>query len=281
MAIFTNQAMLSYNGRSIHSNVTTGEILEVVAVYKTAVSAGYEPGGRVTYAVSLVNSGDIAVSGFTVSDDLGGYTFDGDTLYPLSYVEGSLVCLVNGVRETVPAVTAGPPMTVSGIDLPAGGSAVLIYEAQATAYAPLGIDAEISNTVTAAGTGIAAPLTATAAVSADMAPRLSITKSVSPDTVVGNSELTYTFLIQNTGDEAGADAGVAITDTFDPVLENLMVLLNGTPMSSTGYTYDGSTGVFATDSGAIIVPAAVFAQNSDGTWMTTPGVAELTVSGTI
>ena len=44
MAIFSNQATLTYNGNTTNSNIAYGEILEVLAATKTAVEAGYAPG---------------------------------------------------------------------------------------------------------------------------------------------------------------------------------------------------------------------------------------------
>ena len=37
MATFTNQATLRYNGNIVNSNITTGELLEVLSATKTAV----------------------------------------------------------------------------------------------------------------------------------------------------------------------------------------------------------------------------------------------------
>ncbi len=37
MAVFTNQATLTYNGVSTNSNIAFGEILDVLAVTKTSV----------------------------------------------------------------------------------------------------------------------------------------------------------------------------------------------------------------------------------------------------
>ena len=37
MATFTNQATLTYNGGTASSNITTGELLEVLTATKTAV----------------------------------------------------------------------------------------------------------------------------------------------------------------------------------------------------------------------------------------------------
>ena len=80
MAIFSNQATLSYNGGSTNSNIAYGEILDVLAVTKTAVRDTYTPDELVTYVVTLRNTGVIALSGLTVTDDLGGYTFGTGTI---------------------------------------------------------------------------------------------------------------------------------------------------------------------------------------------------------
>ena len=99
-----------------------------------------------------------------------------------------------------------------------------------------------------------------------------------------NGTLTYTFLIQNTGNTA-ADAATAaeIIDTFDPILSNIAVSYNGTPLAAgTDYTYNEATGLFATTAGRITVPAAAYTQDpATGNWIVTPGTGTLTVTGTI
>ena len=57
MAEFTNQATLTYNGNTTTSNITVGEIVEVLSAAKTPLVATYTQDGRVTYTVSLINSG--------------------------------------------------------------------------------------------------------------------------------------------------------------------------------------------------------------------------------
>ena len=138
MATFTNQATLTYSGGTTSSNITTGELLEVLTASKTAVVPTYRSGRPITYLITLVNSGAAALNGLTVTDDLGGYAFNGGTVYPLAYTAGSVRYYQNGVLQAAPAATAGPPLTVTGISVPAGGSTVLAYEAEPTAFAPLG-----------------------------------------------------------------------------------------------------------------------------------------------
>lgn len=117
MALFTNQAQLSYNGTVINSNVVTGEIRESVTATKTAVSPSYTAGGRIAYAVTVDNDGASAINGVTVTDDLGGYEFEGDTVYPLSYVEGSVRYFVDGELQAPPEATVDGTVTFSGIDI--------------------------------------------------------------------------------------------------------------------------------------------------------------------
>ena len=253
MASFTNMATLSYNGSQINSNVVTGELQDALTITKTAVSGGYRPGDTVTYVVTLSNTGTAALTGLTLTDDLGGSTAAAGTVYPLTYVPGSVLYYNGGTAQPAPTVTAGPPMTVIGV------------------------------TVTASGGGLATPLTATATTAARLEPELTISKALSPAVVTGNGPLTYTFTIRNTGNTAlTGQEGAVITDTFDPILNITGVTFNGTAWTSPeDYTYDAATGAFATVAGKLTVPEATFTQNADGSWTVTPGQSVLTVTGTV
>ena len=280
MAQFTNQAQLSYNGVRVLSNVAVGTMQELLSVTKTAVTDTYTPGGVVTYVVSMINSGTTALTGLTLTDDLGGYPFSEETLTPLTYIDGSVKLYIDGVLMPAPVVEE---KTFSGINIPAGGNAVLVYQATVNEYAPLGEGATIVNTVTVTGAGVT-PVTASETITADGGVQLTIEKSVSPVPVMDNGTLTYTFVIQNYGaTEADDTAKVVVTDTFNPLLSGLTVTLNGITLSpTTDYTYDEVTGEFETVAGVITVPAATYAQDPEtGAYTTTSGIATLTVSGTI
>ncbi len=284
MATFENRATLSYGGRTTDSNVVTGEIREVLSVTKTAVRSAYTSGGAVTYVVSIVNTGTAAFTGLTVTDDLGAHAFGEKTLVPLTYTAGTAQYYVNGILQAAPDVTAGPPLTVTDLAVPAGGSATLIYEAQTNEFAPLALESTIVNTVTVTGERLAAPLTATATVGALSEARLSVCKSLSPATVAENGRLTYTFAISNTGSAAAEEAdAIVLRDTFDPRLTDLTVTYNGVTLTAPDdYTYDPAAGLFATVPGRITVPAATFTQDAEtGAVVTTPGSGVLTVTGTI
>lgn len=286
MATFFNQASISYGGYVTNSNLTSGEVLDTLAVTKTAISTGYGVSTGVVFAVSLVNSGTAAIGGITVTDDLGAYTVGETTVVPLDYTDGSVKLYVNGTLAAAPTTTAGPPLTFTGINLPAGASALLLYEATTNSYAPLTAGSQINNTATvnAEAPCVEGPIPATADIAVGEFTNLSIAKSVCPDTVSSCEEITYTFIIQNAGnEEVAATDNLIVSDTFAPILSNLTVTLNDTPLAvGTGYTYDATTGAFATVAGQITVPAATFTQDpTTGVVTTTPGVTILTVSGTI
>lgn len=281
MASFTNTATLTYNNQTRNSNIVTGEIVEVLAATKNVIGNNYRENDVLTYVINLVNSGTTATGILSVTDDLGTYMFGAQSLTPLNYVDGSIRYYSNGTLQPAPTVTAGPPLTVGGVTVPAGGNATLIYQATVNEYAPQAPESTIENTATVTGAGQSLTADATIAVSAE--PNLTITKTLCPQTVVADGRITYTFVIQNTGNTAAVAAdNVTVTDTFAPILSNLTVTLNGTPLTeTTDYTYDTTTGIFTTVAGQITVPAASYVQNADGTFTTTPGSVTLTVSGTI
>ena len=283
MATFTNQATLRYNGNIVNSNITTGELLEVLAATKTAVIDTYNQGSDITYVINIVNSGAIAFTGLSITDNLGEYAFGAGTLVPLDYVDGSVRYYVNGVLQPAPTVTAGPPLVISGLNVPANGVVTVIYIARANQYAPLDLESIITNTAVISGGGVT-PITVTETVTPESGARLTVAKSMCPTTITENSRLTYTFVIQNTGNTpALVTDNVAITDTFNPILTDLLVAWNGvTWTEGVEYSYSEATGEFASVPGQITIPAATYTQDPvTGEWIVEPGVGVLTVTGTV
>ena len=283
MATFYNQATLSYNGTVASSNITAGEILEVLSASKRAVSDSYSADSGNVFIISIVNTGSSCYNGLTVTDDLGRYSFGegvGEAV-PLTYREGSLSYYVNGVQQPAPAVASLSPLTVTGVSVPAGGNVMLIYSAETNAFAPMGAGAVIENTATVSGTG-SETVTASAEIAYNEGIDLAISKSLSPAAVEENGEVTYTFIIQNFG-TAPAEAGdnVIFSDTFSPALSGLTAEFNGAPWTSgTEYAYDPATGVFTSLDGVITVPPAQFSQDeSTGVWSAQAGVSTLVIRG--
>ena len=256
----------------------------MLAVTKTAVEGSYTPGTLVTYVVTLRNTGTAALSGLTVTDNLGGYDFNGATVYPLTYETDSAVLFANGVLQPTPAVTAGPPLIISGISVPGNGDVVLVYQARANTFADPAAGGVIDNTVVVTGDGLSAPVTAVESIAVQTEPVLTISKSITPTQVVDNDRVTYTFVIQNSGNQAVvATDNAAITDVFDPILTALAVTFNGVSWTqNVQYNYDETTGLFTTVPGQLLVPGATYTQDPvSGEYSVTPGIATLVVTGTI
>ena len=278
MPTFQNRATLSVGGNTINSNVVQGEITEVLRITKTAVNGSYVPGDTVTYAVSVVNTGTAPYTGLTLTDNLGEYPFGDGTLVPLTYVEGSVQAYVNGVLQTQPAVTE--PFTVTGLTVPAGGNLLVLYSAEVNRFAPPEADGTVTTTVTLTGGGLSAPLTAEAVITAENTPSLTIGKAICPAVITDNGTLTYTFVIQNTGNTPVVSTdGAVITDTFETTAAGVEVTFNGAAWTEgTDYTYDDVTGLLTTIA-PITVPAASYTQDPEtGEWILQPGVSELTVT---
>ena len=285
MATFYNQATLSYGQGVINSNVTEAELLSGLEITKTAITTSYGAGDAIVYAITLSNNGPTAYDALTVIDNLGAYTTEsGATAVPLTYTTGSIAYYLNGVLQAAPTVTSVGNLEISGIDLPAQGTATLIYETRANEFAPISAGAEIVNTASVNGGAGVGEISATATVTANATTMLTIAKAVCPAVLTDNGELTYTLIVQNLGNTAvAATDGVVISDVFNPVLSDITVTLDGTELAAgTGYTYNETTGAFATVDGVVTVPAATYtADPTTGAITTTPGVAVLTVTGTV
>ena len=286
MAVFSNQATLSYNGNVTGSNIITGEIVEVLSAAKTAVTGDYSANGETAFVISLVNTGNSDYTDITVVDNLGEYTPENSqtSVVPLTYVPDSVTCYVNGVKSTAPTVSLTDPLKIENITVPAQGNTLIIYTAKANQYAPLGENQSITNTATISGTGISSEIQAQSTITPETGIDLAITKAVSPTSVPENGKLTYTFTIQNFGStEAQLSDNIIFRDTFNPILTGLTATFNGqTWTATTNYTYSQSTGEFVSADNQITVPSATYTQDAQTcAWSVEPGVSTLVISGNI
>jgi uncharacterized repeat protein (TIGR01451 family) len=190
---------------------------------------------------------------------------------------------VGGVQQADPTVVSTSPLIVSGLNVPANSNALLVYRVVPNEFAPLQEGATITNTATITGPCVPTPVRASETVTVESGTALSITKSLSPTTISDGERLTYTFVIENSGnEEAVATDDLVVTDTFDPILSDIVVTLNGVVLPDGSYTYNEATGVFSTTPSVITVPAATYTQNpATGEWTLVPGTAVLQVNGIV
>lgn len=285
MATFYNQATLTFGDGVVNSNITEAELLSGLTITKTAVTGSYSAGGSIVYALTLSNMGSTAYSSLTVTDNLGAYTLPGGaTAVPLTYVDGSISYYLGGVLQPAPTVTSASGLVIDGIDLPGGTTATFIYETRANELAPIAAGSVITNVASTNGGAGIGEITASATVPVLESASLTIAKAVCPSVISDNGTVTYTVIVQNLGNTpVDATDGVIISDVFNPVLSDIAVELNGTVLAlGTGYTYDETSGAFSTVNGAVTVPAATYTSDAaTGRITTTPGVAVLTVTGTV
>lgn len=130
----------------------------------------------------------------------------------------------------------------------------------------------------------ALPAFASAVILPEAAPRLSLRKALSPQTVSPGEELTYTLTIENEGaSPVAAGDGAMVTDLFNPRMNITSVRFNGAEWSApANYSYDANTGAFATAMGQLTVPAARFSQDAGtGRWSVLPGASTIEITGTL
>ncbi|MBQ8739321.1 MAG: hypothetical protein IJZ04_07470 [Clostridia bacterium] len=283
MAQFTNQAQLSYGNVVTNSNIAVGEISQALSITKTAILPDYSTGDSVSYVISIINSSPSAINGLTLLDNLGAYEFGGTSVVPLTYVDGSVKLFLDGVLASPPTVSVGTGVIFSGINIGAGQNAILAYEADVNSFAPADAGGEVVNTATLSGGGIT-PISASETISARIAPNVSITKSISPVPVAPNGEVTYTFVISNSGNSELAEIdGAVIRDIFNPILTNVSVSFNGVSwQEGVNYTYNETSGEFETVAGQVTVGAGQYVQDpTTGEWVLTEATSTLVITGNI
>ncbi len=281
MAHFTNQAQLTYNNTVTVSNLAVGEIQDVLSMSKTAVNGVYTSSDTVTYAVNIINSGSQDLTGLTLTDNLGAYVFNSATLVPLTYSQGSVKYFRNNVLQAPPTVNVtADGLVITNFTVPANGSVTFLYETETNEYTPLEPNSTITNT--AELTGNLTAVTASETIDVSAQPELSILKSISPIPVMENGTVTYTFVIENTGNMP-VESGAVITDVFNPIISNITASFNGTPWTEgTDFTYDLTTGLFTTSQDKVTVGAAQYSQDDiTGEIGITPGTSTLVITGTI
>lgn len=284
--IITNQASIAYeyNGQSASalSNVATATLNDPLRVEKVSLPSVYRAGEEITYAISVENGGAGALSGITVTDDLGSYTVGSATLTPLTYLPPARL-LIDGVSvgDITPAVGESS-LTFTIPALAAGSRAQILYRAYANGNAPLAVGASITNTAQVSAAGIGAPVSDSATVTAEQYAAVTINKSMMPGTQGSAETLTYTFVINNYGNAPAEN--IVLRDTFDPAPQSITLQLDGVPQPASDYTYEGGVLTYPADSAArtLSLPAASITQDpATGAVVVTPSTLTVTVVGVL
>lgn len=284
--LISNQASLSFRNQTLLSNTVEGSLTPVFSYEKSAAATGYRSGSILTYQCVASNTGDTAVSGVTLTDNLGRY--DWTYLlwrFPLQYVYGSAVLTLidsTGVRSGTVDVDFSFDGMIFTFDIPARTTAWLTYNAQVTPYANLTLGATIVNTAVLAPPAPYASLTDSYTLPVEAYTDLRIAKQLSPNPAIQGQPLTITLNLSNYGNTAVSSQDAAtVSDRISPLLTNLTVTGGSAPWTQgVQYSYDPVTGLFQTLPGAFSLAAATFTQSTFGVWQADPSSFAIVITGT-
>lgn len=287
MATIENFATVSYTSGGVTetkvSNLAEIGLESAISFTKSTLGETYGEDDVITYILSMTNTSASTITSVSITDDLGTFVFGTLELSPLTYTAPALL-LIDGqdvsAQLTVDTSTAGS-LVFSFPALPAGATANIVYRAAVNEYAPLDVDASVTNTATLTSDSDCADGTASATITAVSAANVSVFKQMSPNPVICGDTVTYTIRIYNYGNIAAEN--VVLTDTFNPAPENITVSRDGVLLIGTDYTYvNGTLTVPSTAQSPVTVPAATFIRDATtGIVNVTPGMIEYTITGTI
>jgi len=286
--LITNQASVAYeyNGQnvSVLSNVASATLNEPLTAEKVSIQSVYRYGDEIAYSVSFENSGASTLSGVSVTDNLGTYTppGGGDAVTPLTYLAPAIL-LIDGVYSgNITPVVGQESVTFTLPALAAGSRAQILYRATVNTFAPLTPGATITNTATISAAGGGAPVSADNTITVDEYAQVTVTKTMTPSSVVDGDVLTYTFVINNYGNAPAEN--IVLRDAFDPAPQDITVQLNGVTQVATAYTYINGVLTFPAQgsSDTLSLPAATITQDpATGEVTIVPSSLTITVTGVL
>lgn len=289
MAQILNQASITFNygattGEAI-SNIATTELQGPLSVDKNALKSVFRNGDTIDYVLEVTNNGLVGLSNIIISDNLGAYppVPAGATVNPLRYVTGSAFYLIDGELLGTANVTATNPLTFTHASLASGETLTIIYKATLTQYAGLTAGSTIKNVSTFTADGITEAVTSTDTITVDTYADVSITKSMSPNPVMDNGTIIYTFNLRNNGNTNATSIELSDTFALAPTI-NTVTVGTANATITTDYTYAaGVFHLFARNNGAdtIDLPAATITQAANGVVTVAPSELTITVRATL
>lgn len=220
--VLNNQANVSYNydgasnSQNAISNTVATTLLDEYSLTatKSALNNNFRPGNNVTYIMNLENDGRGDLYNLTLTDNLGSDT----STKPLSFANA--VLYINNAPIAITPTINPENSLVFQIPSPflSGDTAMIIYNTVVDANLPSSTDS-ITNTVTitanggsSSGTLITVDPSPSATTNIENYAQLTISKQSDKETISSGETLTYTFTLNNTGNELANN--VILNDTL-------------------------------------------------------------------
>lgn len=256
MAQITNSASASYSyGTSGSSNSTsntvTAELLEEYAISATkyAINQTFRPGGTVTYAVQVTNSGTSPLYAITVSDDL-------EATNELTYLDGSAYIWTGETFSLITPSSTNPLTFILDNSLASGDSIFIVFSAVVSTELTEGTTTIENNAIvtgregSSTGTEIRVDPDPSATITLEDYANLEIVKTISTTQITSGDEFSFTLDITNTGNISAT--GIVLTDVLpDGFSVSSITETNGgttTALESSDYSVDTSTNTLSISS---------------------------------
>lgn len=282
-----NQANISYDytgarsAQNAESNTVRTTLLDEynLTATKTALNNTFRPGNSVTYTLLIKNDGRGDVYNLNVTDNLGSDL----SSKPLNFSDAALY--INNVKVDVTPVI-NPDNSVS-FQIPSpfmsGDTAMIIYDSIVNPDLQPGVNS-ITNTAniianggSASGSIVTVNPSPSATINVENYAQLNISKQTDKDTITAGESLTYTFTINNSGNQQANN--IVLNDTLPQnfAINQVTSTTNGitTTYAPGQYNLDASTNTITLPNNSgpeIIVPPAI---NSN------PGTTVIQITGIV
>lgn len=281
-----NQANITYDyvgsaeTESAESNSVVTTLLDEYSAIatKNTINNNFRPGENVAYTIRLENNGRGDLYNVQVADNLGSTT----SSKPLTFL--SAILYINNVQTPItPVITEDNSVS---FQLPSpfssGDVAIILYTAAVKKdIAPNITSITNTATITANGGSVSGPIITVnpspiATINIANFAQLCISKQSDKETIASGETLTYTFTINNSGNEQANN--VVLTDTLPQnfTISQVNSIINGTTRIYQPNEYDLDSTNTITLPNSSVSPITVPAATSSG-----PGTVIVQISGTV
>lgn len=269
--VLNNQANISYDysgaksSQNAVSNTVTTTLLDEYSLTanKSVLNQTFRPGNIITYILSMENNGRGDLYNLTLTDNLGSDT----NVKPMSFLN-AILYLNNSPVEITPVLNPDQSVTFQ-IPSPflSGDNAMIIYNTMVDGDLSSSINS-ITNSVTvtanggsSSGTVITVDPNPSTTINIENYAQLSISKQSDKETITSGETLTYTFTLNNIGNEEADN--IILTDTLPQnfLVTQVTSTTNGniTTYQPDQYNLDATTNTITLPNSTgpeIIVPAS-------------------------